>query len=61
MLCKHLCNHDYAQFECHLQALADFYKQASSQADFNGMYGAMVAIEKEVMNICDKRCDVVVM
>lgn len=55
VLCKYLRNHNYAQFERHLQALTDFYKQASSQTDFNGMYRAMMAIEKEVMNICEKR------
>ncbi len=55
MLCQLLRSHDYAQFECHLQALTDFYKQASTQTDFASMYRALIAIEQEVMHICDKR------
>lgn len=55
VLCRLLHNHDYAQFENHLGALRDFYKPASTQNEVSNMYRTLVAIEKEIMNICDKR------
>ena len=55
VLCQLLCRHDYSQFERHLQALTEFYKQASSPNDFPSMYRVLTAIEKQVVLICDKR------